>query len=140
MHFVKKELLIILFIITVVTGLHAQQAIVAAGGNALGMGGSVSYSVGQTAYSYLTGTNSSVSQGVQQPFEISTLTTTSTAVKEVVGINLSCKAYPNPVTDQLTLDVDDNLFQNKAHVTFQLYDVTGNVINDQIVTDDQTSI
>ncbi len=53
------------------TGLQAQTSVNATGGNASGSGGSASYSVGQVVYTTHTGTNGSVAQGVQQPFEIS---------------------------------------------------------------------
>lgn len=56
-----------------ITTAYAQQASTASGGNASGSGGSASYSVGQTAYTVSNG-NGSVSQGVQQPFEISIVT------------------------------------------------------------------
>jgi hypothetical protein len=66
------------------TGLQAQEVIPAVGGNASGSGGSVSYSVGQVAYQTHTGTNGSVVEGVQQPYEISVLT----AIEEAKNINL----------------------------------------------------
>lgn len=46
----------------------AQQALVY--GNATGTGGTSSYSIGQVVYASATGTNDSVNQGMQQPFEI----------------------------------------------------------------------
>lgn len=52
------------------TGLQAQESVNATGGNASGSGGSASYSVGQVVYTTNTGTNGTVAQGVQQPFEI----------------------------------------------------------------------
>jgi hypothetical protein len=48
----------------------AQTATVSAGGNAIGTGGSVSYSVGQIAYTNNSNSNGSVAQGVQYPYEI----------------------------------------------------------------------
>jgi hypothetical protein len=140
MLFVNKEIWIIILVIIGAAKVSAQEATVASGGNASGAGGSVSYSIGQTTYSYITGTNTSASQGVQQPYEISTVTTTATAIKEVVGINLSCNAYPNPVTDILTLDVDGNIFQNNAHVTFHLNNISGSIIDNQEVTGSKTGI
>ncbi|MGI6479934.1 MAG: hypothetical protein ACOX0M_10915 [Salinivirgaceae bacterium] len=85
------------------TGLQAQTSVNATGGDASGSGGSVSYSVGQVAYQTHTGTSGSVSEGVQQPFEISVVT----GIEEAKGINLSVSAYPNPTTDYLTLEVEE---------------------------------
>ncbi|MEJ5266144.1 MAG: hypothetical protein WHT29_12590, partial [Bacteroidales bacterium] len=84
------------------TGLQAQESVNATGGNAFGSGGSVSYSVGQVVYTTNSGTNGSVAQGVQQPYEISVVT----GLEEAKGINLSVSAYPNPTTDYLTLRID----------------------------------
>ena len=72
---IKKLKLITLLLLGVgLTGLQAQQAIPASGGNASGSGGSASYSVGQVIYSKNTGTNGSVAQGIQQPYEIMVVT------------------------------------------------------------------
>ena len=65
------------------TGLQAQESVNATGGNAQGSGGSVSYSVGQLFYLIITGETGSVSEGVQQPYEISVVT----AVVEAGGID-----------------------------------------------------
>lgn len=51
-----------------VTQLHAQQAVLTSGSNAVGTEGSVSYSVGQLDYISINGSDGSVSQGVQQSF------------------------------------------------------------------------
>ena len=57
------------------TGLQAQEAVLASGGDTSGSGGSISYSVGQVVYTTNTGTSGySVAEGVQQPYEISVVT------------------------------------------------------------------
>lgn len=66
-------------------GLQAQTSVNVTGGNASGSGGSASYSVGQFVYQTHTGTSGSVSEGVQQPYEISVVT----GLEEAKGINLS---------------------------------------------------
>ncbi len=95
----------------------AQQAIDASGQNATGTGGSVSYSVGQIVYTTNSGTNGTVAQGVQQPYEISV----------VLGINhpeinLVMTVSPNPTTNFVTLKVADYQFDT---LTYQLFDETG---------------
>jgi len=99
---------------------HAQQAATATGGNASGSGGSVAYSVGQIVYTTHTGTNGSVAQGVQQPYEISTVQGI-----ENNSINLELKAYPNPTTNYLTLSVGN---MELSTLNFQLYDIGGKLI------------
>ena len=85
------------------TGLQAQESINATGGIASGSGGSMSYSVGQIVYTTNTGTNGSVAQGVQQPYEISAVI----GIEEFNGINLYVSVYPNPTSDYLTLSIGD---------------------------------
>ncbi len=71
----KKIFLII--VIIVVQHLNAQQSVNAAGGNGTGSGGSFSYTVGQIDYTFASGSNGSVSMGVQHPLEKTTLNLTS---------------------------------------------------------------
>ena len=115
------------------TGLQAQTSVNATGGNASGSGGSASYSVGQLAYTTNTGTNGSVSEGVQQPFEISVVT----GIEEAKGINLSVSAYPNPTTDYLTLSIGEFDISN---LSYQLYDMNGKLLQNEKITGNQTSI
>ena len=115
------------------TGLQAQTSVNAIGGDATGSGGSVSYSVGQVVYTTNNGTNGSVVEGVQQPYEILVVT----AIKEAKDINLSVSAYPNPTTDYLTLEVKE--FE-LANLSFQLYNITGKLLQSKKITGNQTSI
>lgn len=113
--------------------LSAQESVNATGGNASGSGGTASYSVGQVAYQTHTGTNGSVAEGVQQPYEISVVT----GIEEAKGINLSVTAYPNPTSDYLTLNIDEFDISN---VSYQLYDMQGKLLQSEKITDNQTSI
>jgi hypothetical protein len=110
----------------------AQKNTVASGGNATGSGGSTSYSVGQVLYITSTGTNGSVAQGVQPPYEIST-----TGRINETAIHLALSVYPNPTTNYLTLKVDD--FQLST-LNFQLLDLQGKVIKNNKVTASNTII
>jgi hypothetical protein len=110
---------------------YAQQATTASGGDASGSGGSVAYSVGQIVYTTNTGSNGSVAQGVQQPYEISiTLGLLETDIK----LNLS--AYPNPTTNYLMLQIDNF---DKA-LSYQLYDISGKLLESNTVVANSTTI
>lgn len=111
----------------------AQESTNTAGGDASGSGGSVSYSLGQPVYQTHTGTTGSVAEGVQQAFEISVVT----AVEEAKTINLLVTAYPNPTTDYLTLEVKNFKLSD---LTFQLYDMNGKLLQNEKITETQTSI
>lgn len=116
------------------TGVQAQETVLAAGGNALLAGqGSVSYSVGQVVYCTNTGTTGSVSQGVQQPFEISVMT----GFKEYAGIDLLISAYPNPTADNLILTFNNSKISDYA---FQLFDFSGKLIESRELTCNQANI
>ena len=115
------------------TGLQAQTSVNATGGDATGSGGSASYSVGQIAYTTNTGTNGSVSEGVQQPFEISVVT----GIEEAKDIFLNFSAYPNPTTDYLELKVE-NL--QLSELSYKLYDISGKVYQNKEIGNSITKI
>ena len=115
------------------TGLQAQESVNATGGSASGSGGSASYSVGQVAYQTHTGTNGSVAEGVQQPYEISVVS----AIEQAIGINLSVSAYPNPTTENLMLIID---LSDLSNFLYQLYDLNGKILQNGKITSDRTII
>jgi hypothetical protein len=116
------------------TALQAQESINAAGGNATGTEGSVSYSVGQVVYTTNTASNGySVSEGVQQPFEVMVVS----GIEEANGINLSLTVYPNPTTDKLTLSISEFEISN---LSYQLYSIQGKLLQNEKITEKQTSI
>ena len=136
MKFKKVKLCAFLLLGIGLTGLEAQEAIPAAGGNTSGSGGSVSYSVGQVVYTTSTGTNGSVAQGVQQPYEISVVT----GIEEAIGINLMVSAYPNPTTDFLNLKVDASTTLSIQSMSYQLFDISGKLLENKELTSNETTI
>jgi len=129
----NKTLYLILFFGLGFLETQAQEAILSSGGYASGSGGSSSYSLGQMVYATYTGTNGSMANGVQQPFEISMVT----ALEEAKGTNLSVLAYPNPTTDLLSLTVDDFEVSN---LSYYLYDINGRLLERKKIKGNQTSI
>ena len=85
----RIQCILILFALSIAC-LQGQQAVVTTGGTATGAGGSATYTVGQVAYQTYTGSSGSVAQGVQQPWEISTVT----AIENTEGISLAISVYP----------------------------------------------
>lgn len=127
----KSRFIVLILLAFQFTGLQAQVTVAAAGGSALGSGGSASYTVGQVFYTTNTGTGGSVAQGVQQPYEISVLT----GIVEASGINLSC--FPNPATDFVTLKVEN---YNTKNLWYRLFDARGSLLENRRITGDETSI
>ena len=122
----KKTIMSVMFLLLGLGGIHAQENAVATGGEATGTGGSSSYTVGQVVYTTNTGTNGSVAQGLQQPYEIST----TVGINETT-IQLELSVYPNPTTNYLQLKVESEKLEN---LNFQLIDLQGKVIENKKVT------
>jgi len=123
----------ILFLCLGMFVLQAQQVVTTSGGNATGSGGTVNYTVGQVVYTTITGTNGSVAQGVQQPFEISVIT----GIEEASDISLEIMVYPNPATDFIRLKIENYEVQN---LRYQLYDNSGSLLQDNKVEGSETSL
>ena len=132
----KLKLSGLLFLGLGLIGLQAQEVVPASGGEASGSGGSVSYSVGQLVYITNTGTNGTVAQGIQQPYEISVVS----GLKEAKGISLMISAYPNPATDFLLLKVDASTNLNIQSMSYQLYDISGKLLENKKIEGNETSI
>ena len=128
----KTQFFLMLIILIGFNTIHAQQATLASGGNATGSGGSTSYSIGQIDYIMATGSNGSVNQGLQQPFEISTL-----SGDEFTQISLQMMVYPNPTTSYVNLMIENYDFQD---LNFQLIDLSGKQILNQKITSSETKI
>jgi hypothetical protein len=136
MYYKKVTLYALLFFVIELTGLKAQEAIPASGGDASGSGGSVSYTVGQLVYTTNFGASGSVAQGVQQPYEISIVV----GIEAACGINLSVLAYPNPTTDLLLLKVDASTTLSIQSLSYQLFDMNGKLVHSKKIESSETSI
>jgi len=130
---ILRKILITICLLWCGRGIQAQETVTASGGNASGSGGSVSYSVGQVAYTTSTSTTGTVTQGVQQPYEILVVT----GLEVAKGISLEFLVYPNPTSDFLKLKVENNIFKN---LTYQLYDVNGSLIENGEIVSKETVI
>jgi len=128
--FIKRVLLCSIFF--VLFSVSAQQANVTSGGNATGTSGTSSYSIGQVSYSSATGTNGSVNQGVQQPYEIFTL-----GNDDFPEIKLLITVYPNPTTAFVNLKIENHSLEN---LQYQLFDNNGRQIQSQKITTSETQI
>ena len=113
---------------------HGQTSILSSGGNATGSGGSISYSVGQIINSTIAGPDGSISNSVQQPYEISVIT----SIENHGSINSDFKLYPNPTGGLITLTIDP--FDNDMNIRFLLYNLEGILLVDRMVEDEITDI
>lgn len=110
-----------------------QETIPAAGGDASGSGGTVAYTVGQIVYTTNIGSNENITQGVQQPFEISE----TTGIKDETTMKIELVAYPNPTKENLTLKVQGDEYST---LSFELFDLQGRLIDSNKITSSSTLI
>jgi hypothetical protein len=96
-----------------------QTSVNTSGGTISNSSGSLSYSIGQVAYESIYNSSGSVSEGVQQAFEIATLMLTENT------FNFSLTAFPNPTHSFLTLGIENF---NQEKLTYQLVDLEGKLV------------
>ena len=114
------------------TLLYAQEVVTTTGGNGSGSGGSVSYTVGQVVNNiYRTGSGS-VTEGIQQPYEISVETDV-----ENTDINLLITVFPNPTSDYLTIQVHDS---GREELNYKLYRIDGKLITKGKINGKETKL
>lgn len=129
----KKTKLTFLFLAGIgFSGLQAQDATTASGGDASGAGGSAAYSVGQVVYTSIETASGSVNQGVQQPYKVSAI-----GINTNPDIDLLMSVYPNPSTTLINLSVQN---MDLSTLSYQLFDVQGKLLVSQKITNSQTSI
>jgi hypothetical protein len=114
----QKTFSIILFFI-VSNFAQAQESVNSIGGVDAGTGGTVSFSVGQMVYTTDSKEAGAVVQGIQRPYKI-----TTTDIKKV-NDDISFKAYPNPSSDDLFLEMNE--YRNEK-LNYQLFDMQGKLL------------
>jgi len=111
---------------------QSQEAVTVSGGKGTGTGGTSSYTLGQVFYIEATGGNGSISQGVQQSFELFTLSN-----PELTAVTLKAVTYPNPTTDFIILALTD---ADLRGVSYTMYDLLGRLVNKGTVATFETKI
>ena len=127
----KKFIYCLTLSVILINILHAQSAVLATGLNASAGNGSVSYSIGQTVY-LTKGTPSQILEGVQQGYEITTLTTgESTSDQKDILI------YPNPFRDYLFIDFTTKNYKDSE---YQLFDAQGKLIRKEMLLQSKSEL
>jgi hypothetical protein len=112
---------------------YGQETTSAAGSDATGSGGSLSYTIGQITYTTNSDPSYSISQGVQQPYEILVLS----GIDENYGIQLSFSVYPNPAFDMMTLKAENS---ENAELSYLLFDLNGKLLQGEEMTQSEKQI
>ena len=126
-----RTLLFLLIGVMYLGSTQAQESTNAAGGDATGSGGTVAYSVGQVVYTTNTDASGTLSQGVQQAYEIFTV-----GIKKP-ELNIALSVFPNPTFNNLTLQISD---YNNEKLSYQLFDMQGKLLSNGQVAAEQTQI
>lgn len=108
-----------------------QTSVNTAGGEVKNNSGSVSYSIGQVSFVSAVGVNGSVSQGVQQAYQISTLNL------EEKEFDFTLTAFPNPTKDNLNLHVGN---YHQEQLIYRLIDTEGKLLSEAKIQSEQTVI
>lgn len=140
--------------------LQAQQATTAAGGDAIGSGGSISYSIGQVLYISNTGDSGKINEGVQQPSLPTSLITGTilwigscgsrdmSIAFYTPGSNLLQNEYATTISQSGTFIISDTpvgLFDiyikiegylQNAYFDFEMLDGTNNILMDDPIPGD----
>lgn len=127
----KGSILLLLGLIYGTT--YCQSTTLSSGGLAYGSNGSVSYSIGQIIHESQFGKDGKVSQGIQQPFEISQVL----GNHPTPGINLLMSVFPNPATEILSLQVEEYFLEE---LSYSFFDSNGRILDEKKILNRQTSI
>ena len=111
---------------------NAQETISVSAFEAIGSGGTVSYTIGQLVYINPTTAAGSLNQGIQQSIEFVTLSN-----PELTAVTLKAVTYPNPTTDFIILALTD---ADLRGVSYTMYDLLGRFVNKGTVTTFETKI
>ena len=128
----KKRNLFVLAMMVFGLSAYCQDNTVASGGHASGAAGNSNYTVGQAFVNYTDDGNYNVSEGVQQPYEISVL-----LGLEEKSISLNMVAFPNPVNSVLNLSMNE--FKAEG-MSYQLYSAQSKLIASERIVGINTEI
>lgn len=107
----------------------AQSTVATAGGEATS-DGSMSFTIGQTVYTSVSGEGGTLSQGVQQAYVI-------TAETGIDLVEIQLRAFPNPTNDVLNLMVDGGDYKK---VTYALYNNSSKLMTKGMVSGSEAQI
>lgn len=110
--------------------LKAQERTLSSGGEASGSSGNVSYSIGLVDYSHMDGSQNSVTEGLQQPYELFSLGIENDPSTEF-------QVYPNPFQDLLIIK---QTTLEGVDILGQIFDATGQLVWEGTLNHTNTTI
>ena len=120
MHKSKNQILVLFyFFITRLNFTIAQSTLATSANDVTSEEGSLSYSVGQLVFSTIDGLNFSILEGVQQPYEITTISSADDLMYD-----REIDIYPNPVSANLIIESKLDL---ESEQSYKLIGIDGRV-------------
>jgi hypothetical protein len=123
-------LVLFFFVLGIIT-VKGQETLNSSSGIASNTEGSINYSIGQVFYNTFEGSNGSVHQGIQYAILLESLTAPENTFK------LSVKAFPNPSTSELNLEITK---LNNTNLSFQIFDLLGRPVKSSTISEEKTII
>jgi len=111
---------------------YAQNNTITTGADVANTNGSISYSIGQINYISSVNASTFINQGLQQPYEIVTL-----SGNEIKDINISAQVYPNPTVNNIIISIQN---YNYEKLTYKLFDIRGREIVNGIISNSETIV
>ena len=111
---------------------YAQKNTITTGADVANTNGSISYSIGQIDYISSGNASTFINQGLQQPFEIVTL-----SGNEILNITISAQVYPNPTVNNLIISLQNYNYEN---LTYKLFDIRGREIINGTISNSETIV
>jgi hypothetical protein len=129
---IRSVVVILLFLQS--QNLLAQSGTISTGSQAAGPGGTVDYSIGQAICPNASGSNGTISAGLQQPFVIQSVTAI-----ENEDIGRFYNVYPNPTSDYLILSIEKEIISSGGSY-YAIFNITGELIEMGEISGQETQI
>ena len=118
-HKILQIVFSFIFFVLMGIAVFAQSDIVPVGGTATGENGTVTFTIGQIAVQSQGEGSITLSEGVQQPYEIQTI-----GIDNYPGITLNAVVYPNPTAGNVQLTMSNVQLEGEVRV----FDTNGKLL------------
>lgn len=131
----KRHILVLVFFLsgTALSGIWAQNAVLSSGGDAAASQGTVSYSIGQVAYTSQSSQTGVVNAGVQQPDKVIMVGNEEPLPGMMIGL------YPNPTKDNLILELSGEDLA-PGQLSFSFYDLYGKLLLQERISGNSVTV
>ena len=129
--FKKKPVLLLLILAFPFHHLFSQNSTVSSGGDFSSDTGSVSFSMGQPFFFSYSNSDYSISEGLQQPLEVSVLSIDEALFSGLISV------YPIPTSNYITLKISDF---DIDQLTYEVIDLRGKVLMTNKINTNETKI